>query len=51
MRKVGLEYAATPQAALERAFAVAGPEAKVAVIRGAAEMLPILESDGRGRAG
>ena len=51
VRKVGLEYAATPQAALERAFAVAGPEAKVAVIRGAAEMLPILESDGRGRAG
>ena len=40
VRKVGLEYAATPQEALDRAFAIAGRGAKVAVLRGAAEMLP-----------
>lgn len=43
VRKVGLEYAATPQAALEQAFAVMGQDASVAVLRGAAEMLPIVE--------
>ena len=46
VRKVGLEYAATPQAALKMAFGVAGTEAKVALIRGAAEMLPIVGSKG-----
>jgi nickel-dependent lactate racemase len=51
VKKVGLEYAATPQAALERAFAVAGREAKVALIRGAAEMLPIVGSAAKGGAG
>jgi hypothetical protein len=43
VRRVGLEYAATPQAALARAFAVTGAGAKVALIRGAAEMLPVVE--------
>lgn len=42
VRRVGLEYAATPQQALERAFAVAGSAARVAVLRGAAEMLPVV---------
>jgi hypothetical protein len=43
---VGLEYAATPQEALALAFSVAGAAAKVALLRGAAEMLPIV---GEGR--
>jgi lactate racemase len=43
VRKVGLEYAATPQDALARAFAVTGRDAEVALIRGAAEMLPIID--------
>jgi len=48
VRKVGLEYAATPQEALGRAFEIAGKAAKVALVRGAAEMLPIIESEGGG---
>ncbi len=48
LRKVGLGYAATPQEALRQAFAVTGPDAKVALIRGAAEMLPIVEAAGKG---
>ena len=47
VRKVGLEYAATPQEALTRAFQVAGREAKVALVKGAAEMLPIVEDGDR----
>jgi nickel-dependent lactate racemase len=43
VRKVGLEFAATPQEALERAFKVAGRSAMVAVLQGAAEMLPVVE--------
>ena len=45
IRKVGLHYAATPQQALERAFHMTGPEARVAVLRGAAQMLPIITED------
>jgi nickel-dependent lactate racemase len=43
VRKVGLDYASTPQEALERAFEVTGSGAKIAVLRGAAEMLPVVE--------
>jgi nickel-dependent lactate racemase len=50
VRKVGLEYAATPQAALEAAFGIAGRDARVALLRGAAEMLPIVPSHGGVRA-
>lgn len=38
----GLRWAATPQQALDRALADADPTARVAVLRGAAEMLPVL---------
>lgn len=40
--KTGLQYAATPQLALERAFDIAGRGARVAVLRNAAEMLPMV---------
>jgi len=40
VEQVGLSYAATPQGALERAFEIAGADARVAVLRNAAEMLP-----------
>ena len=50
VRKVGLEYAATPQAALEDAFRIAGADASVALLRGAAEMLPIVTAQGGVRA-
>ena len=43
VRTVGLEYAATPQEGLEQAFAMAGRTAKVAVLQGAAQMLPIVD--------
>ena len=43
VRKSGLNWAATPQAALDRAFEMLGRDAKVAVLKGAAEMLPIVE--------
>jgi hypothetical protein len=43
VRRAGLEWAATPQAALEQAFARLGPEARLAVLQGAAEMLPLVE--------
>jgi nickel-dependent lactate racemase len=46
VRKVGLECAATPQEALEAAFAAVGRGAKVALVRGAAEMLPVVEQGG-----
>ncbi len=53
VRKVGLEYAATPQEGLARAFEVAGKDARVALVKGAAEMLPMIEagdgSSGSGR--
>jgi nickel-dependent lactate racemase len=42
VRQAGLEWAATPQAALEEAFARLGPQARVAVLQGAAEMLPLV---------
>ena len=41
---VGLHSASTPQEALEKAFAMLGPNAKVAVLRGAAEMLPRMDT-------
>ena len=45
VERVGLRYAATPQQALDEALAALGPDAgdaRVAVLRGAAEMLPIV---------
>ena len=42
VERVGLRYAATPQEALDAAFAALGADASVAVLRGAAEMLPIV---------
>ena len=44
VRKAGLDFAATPQEALDAAFAQLGTDAKVIVLRGAAEMLPVIES-------
>lgn len=43
VRRTGLEYADTPQAALDEAFRRLGTDAQVAVLRGAAEMLPVLD--------
>jgi hypothetical protein len=42
VRRAGLQWAATPQAALDLALAKLGPQARVAVLQGAAEMLPLL---------
>ena len=42
MRKAKLDSAPTPQEALNRAFARLGADAKVAILKGAAEMLPII---------
>ena len=42
MRKAKLDSAPTPQEALHRAFALLGANAKVAILKGAAEMLPII---------
>jgi nickel-dependent lactate racemase len=42
VRRIGLEYAATPQEGLARAFEIAGENAAVAVLRGAAQMLPVV---------
>lgn len=39
---IGLRYASTPQNALEKAFDALGMNAKVTVLRGAAEMLPVI---------
>jgi nickel-dependent lactate racemase len=41
VRRAGLDFAPTPQAALERAFDRVGRNAKVAILEGAAEMLPL----------
>jgi orotidine-5'-phosphate decarboxylase len=43
VERVGLRYAATPQEALEQAVAQVGPHAQVAVLHGAAEMLPVVD--------
>lgn len=43
VESVGLHYAATPQEALDQALAMLGPKAQVAVLRGAAEMLPVVD--------
>nr|HID59756.1 nickel-dependent lactate racemase [Desulfobacterales bacterium] len=40
--KLGLLHARTPQEALKEAFRMKGKQAKVSVLRGAAEMLPLL---------
>jgi nickel-dependent lactate racemase len=45
--RAGLIPAATPVGALAAAFGVAGRDARVAVVRGAAEMLPIVAEGGR----
>jgi hypothetical protein len=42
VERVGLRYAATPQEALDEAFTALGADAEVIVLRGAAEMLPVL---------
>ena len=42
VRQVGLHWAPTPQAALDEALAAHGPHARIAVLRGAAEMLPLV---------
>jgi len=42
VEEAGLGYAETPQAALEEAFARAGSDAGVIVLKGAAEMLPVV---------
>lgn len=42
IENIGLHYAATPQDALNKAFEILGSEAKVIVLRGAAEMLPTI---------
>ena len=42
IEKVGLNYAATPQDALDKAFEILGSEAKAVVLCGAAEMLPTI---------
>ena len=42
VEKVGLNYAATPQEALNTAFKIVGSEAAVTVLRGGSEMLPLL---------
>ncbi len=42
VERTGLRWAATPQVALDRALAESGPDARVAVLRGASEMLPVL---------
>jgi len=43
VEKVGLSYVETPQQALDRAFDILNPDASVMVLRGAAEMLAIVE--------
>jgi len=40
--RMGIGYAASPQAGLDQAFRMVGADAKVAVLRGAAEMLPVV---------
>ncbi len=49
VRKVGLDYASTPQEALARAFEVTGPRSRIAVLRGAAEMLPVVDPAAGGK--
>ena len=44
VERARLNYAATPQQALEQAFSIAGEDARVAVLRNAAEMLPVIGS-------
>jgi hypothetical protein len=46
IRRVGLDYAATPNEALASALARVGPDARVAVLRGAAEMIPVFDCAG-----
>ena len=48
VEKVGLDYAADAQSALAEAFRRVGREASVAVLRGAAEMLPVMGKGGNG---
>ena len=43
VEKVGLRYAATASEALDMAFGLMGEDASVAVLRNAAEMLPIVD--------
>ena len=42
VEKVGLNYAETPSKALDKALEILGGDAKVIVLRGAAEMLPVV---------
>lgn len=45
LRRVGLDHAHSPQEALEKAFANVGKSASVAVLRSAAEMLPVVKKE------
>lgn len=45
--RVGLNYARTPQEALDRALEQVGGDAKIAVLRSAAEMLPLIGEEAR----
>jgi hypothetical protein len=42
VKRAGLQWAATPQIALDTALAKVGPQARIAVLQGAAEMLPVV---------
>lgn len=42
VKRAGLQWAATPQAALDAAFAKVGRQARIAVLQGAAEMIPLV---------
>ncbi len=42
LRRAGMEHAATPQEGLQKALELAGPGAKVAVLQGAAQMIPLI---------
>jgi len=45
VERTGLAWAPSPQAALDRALAETGNGARVAILRGAAEMLPVLPAN------
>jgi nickel-dependent lactate racemase len=44
VKRAGMQWAATPQIALDTALAKVGPQARIAVLEGAAEMLPIINN-------
>ncbi len=46
-RRIGFESASTPQAALERALALAGSKAQIAVLRHGGDVLPLVPENAR----